>query len=473
MGPSGKSARRGTIGAKSGIVIILFSDLVGSTELLDRLGDDVAGGLRRKHFGLLRNAVSTHRGTEVKNLGDGLMATFPSAIDAVTCAIAMQQAVHRHGQQDPGLRVAMRIGLHAGEPLREHDDYFGSAVVLAKRLCDSAEGGDIIASELVQRIVEPRGFFRFEDRELPALKGGAIQPAASAVVWEPSDDAYSEITGDALPQPPEPQRRVPALIVTVAALVALTATVSVLVSNRDRAPQTAASSRASAGSGSPGGGGGFGSNSDVDVDDFDVDDFGWLNSLTGQAVITGTLSCSAPVPVPVRLEIELTQGDLERREKRTLQCDGKNPWAVVVGPFSDEDIGFDASLYAQGARGARLQDSSSLTLRSCLKIGTLDDDHLGPSAHGDVICGLAGDDTIEGGGGDDELRGFDGNDLIVGSRGDDQLTAGLGKDRILGGAGDDLLYGDAGRDVLRGGPGFDRCFPGDQSGKEVGCEALP
>ena len=75
---------------------LLFTDLVGSTELLGKLGDDEAERLRRVHFGLLREVAAAHGGEEVKNLGDGLMVAFASAVNAVGCAIGIQQAVHRH-----------------------------------------------------------------------------------------------------------------------------------------------------------------------------------------------------------------------------------------------------------------------------------------------------------------------------------------------------------------------------------------
>ena len=80
------------------IVTLLFTDLVGSTALLDELGDDEAERLRRVHFGLLRECRPSHAGQEVKSLGDGLMVAFPSAVDAVGCAIGIQQAVHRHNR---------------------------------------------------------------------------------------------------------------------------------------------------------------------------------------------------------------------------------------------------------------------------------------------------------------------------------------------------------------------------------------
>src|SRR2546421_1147985 len=85
-----------------GIVTLLFTDLVGSTELLERLGDDAAEHVRRTHFRLLREAVATRGGHEVKNLGDGLMVVFGSAIEAVARAVALQQAVDPYNETDDG-----------------------------------------------------------------------------------------------------------------------------------------------------------------------------------------------------------------------------------------------------------------------------------------------------------------------------------------------------------------------------------
>ena len=129
---------------------LLFTDLVGSTALLDELGDDEAERLRRVHFGLLRDVVTAHGGQEVKNLGDGLMVAFPSAVNAVSCAIGIQQAVHRHNARRGDDRLQVRVGLNVGEPIRDEGDYFGTPVVVAKRLCDTAEGGQILASGLVR-----------------------------------------------------------------------------------------------------------------------------------------------------------------------------------------------------------------------------------------------------------------------------------------------------------------------------------
>jgi len=172
--------------ASTGIVTFLFTDLVSSTEMLDRLGDDAAEVLHRTHFRLLRAAIASHGGQEVKSLGDGLMVVFSSVLDALTSAVAMQQAVHRHNQGEPEKQLSVRIGLHAGEPIRDEEDYFGTPVVIAKRLCDGAQGGQIIASQLVRGLIGSRGSFQFADLGPLALKGLSEPVAACEVLWEPA-----------------------------------------------------------------------------------------------------------------------------------------------------------------------------------------------------------------------------------------------------------------------------------------------
>jgi predicted ATPase/class 3 adenylate cyclase len=168
------------------IVTLLFTDLVGSTALLSQLGDDEAERLRRIHFGLLREVAMAHSGQEVKNLGDGLMVAFPSAVNAVGCAIEIQQAVHRHNARHADDRLQVRVGLNVGEPIRDEGDYFGTPVVVAKRLCDAADGGQILASELVRGLVGSRGGFDFRPGGPVALKGLPQPLAVCEIGWEPA-----------------------------------------------------------------------------------------------------------------------------------------------------------------------------------------------------------------------------------------------------------------------------------------------
>src|SRR5690348_659317 len=118
-------------------VTVVFTDLVGSTALLSRVGEATADQLRREHFGLLRAAILEHGGREVKNLGDGLMIAFDGVTGGLACAVAMQQAIAgRPADAEP---LAIRVAIAVGEAELEDGDYFGLPVVEAARLCASAE----------------------------------------------------------------------------------------------------------------------------------------------------------------------------------------------------------------------------------------------------------------------------------------------------------------------------------------------
>ncbi len=174
------------------IVTLLFTDLVGSTELYDRLGDESAEGLRRAHFRLLREALTERGGHEVKSVGDGLMVVFPSAVDAVSCAIAIQEAVARHNRRPQTLGLDVRIGLHAGEPILHEEDYFGSVVNAAKRLCDYASGGQILATDLVRGLAAGHTGLEFRSLGPVDLRGFNEPFVVSEVAWnEPTGTDFA------------------------------------------------------------------------------------------------------------------------------------------------------------------------------------------------------------------------------------------------------------------------------------------
>ncbi|HEV3233430.1 MAG TPA: AAA family ATPase [Candidatus Dormibacteraeota bacterium] len=170
----------------AGTVTLLFTDLVGSAGLIDQLGDESAELVRRTHFRLLRDAVKQHGGSEVKNLGDGLMVAFASAVDGLDCAITIQQTVSHHNASADASEqaLAVRIGLHIGEPIRDEDDYFGTSVAVAKRLCDQAGAGQVLVSQLVRALVGSRGGFQFTDLGPMALKGLADPVGVHELAWE-------------------------------------------------------------------------------------------------------------------------------------------------------------------------------------------------------------------------------------------------------------------------------------------------
>ena len=103
----------GAGGAGRSTAIVLFTDLVGSTELRSRLGENTAEELRHQHDAMVAGAVEASRGHLVKNLGDGIMATFTGASDAVGAAVAIQQALGRHNRSSAAA-LEVRIGISAG-----------------------------------------------------------------------------------------------------------------------------------------------------------------------------------------------------------------------------------------------------------------------------------------------------------------------------------------------------------------------
>src|SRR4051794_9090298 len=127
-------------------IAILFTDLVGSTELASALGRTRSDELRRDHFADLRDAIDLASGDEVKGLGDGLMAVFPSASAALHCAVAIHQGVARRNRLG-GPVLAVRVGAAVGDASNEGGDWYGPPVVEAARLCATAKGGEILISE--------------------------------------------------------------------------------------------------------------------------------------------------------------------------------------------------------------------------------------------------------------------------------------------------------------------------------------
>jgi len=156
--------------AAGGFCTILFTDVEGSTALTERLGDAKAREVLRNHELIVREALRAHGGAEVKAMGDGFMASFSSATRALECAIAMQRAFAAHDDEHPETPIRVRIGLNAGEPIAEDEDLFGTAVILAARIAAQAQGGEILASDVVRQLVAGKGFL-FADRGEVALRG--------------------------------------------------------------------------------------------------------------------------------------------------------------------------------------------------------------------------------------------------------------------------------------------------------------
>jgi class 3 adenylate cyclase/pimeloyl-ACP methyl ester carboxylesterase len=188
--------------AVGGFRTILFTDLVGHTSMMRRLGDDKGRGVLREHESITRNVLKQHGGSEVKTMGDGFMASFPSVTRAVECALALQQAFEQRnagstavGAQQlttdapetegasrsaapetptPGPTspepLHVRVGLNAGEPIEEDGDLFGEMVILAARIAAMAQGGEVLASMAVRELCAGKGFL-FADLGEHAMRG--------------------------------------------------------------------------------------------------------------------------------------------------------------------------------------------------------------------------------------------------------------------------------------------------------------
>jgi class 3 adenylate cyclase len=159
--------------APDGTVTIMFSDIEGSTEKTAALGDKAWMDVLREHNAIVREQIKANDGFEVKSEGDGFMVAFQSARKAVECAIAIQEALDARdgtvgapleegggaGGAAPGAGsgvepVRVRIGLHAGEVIKEGEDFFGRNVIMAARVASQACGGEILVSSVLKALME-------------------------------------------------------------------------------------------------------------------------------------------------------------------------------------------------------------------------------------------------------------------------------------------------------------------------------
>jgi class 3 adenylate cyclase len=154
------------------VITVLWTDIVGHTEMMQRLGDEKGRAVLREHERITRDVLKAHGGTEVKTMGDGFMASFGSVTKAVECAVALQRAFdeRNRGVGAPVEPLSIRVGLNAGEPIKEEGDLFGSTVILASRIAAKAEGGEILASDVVRGLCSGKGLL-FADRGEFVAKG--------------------------------------------------------------------------------------------------------------------------------------------------------------------------------------------------------------------------------------------------------------------------------------------------------------
>jgi class 3 adenylate cyclase len=172
-----------------GIATIVFTDMVGSTALRVRLGEEQANQLRRIHDQRLAARIEANGGRVLRAQGDGLVAVFPVASAALTAAVEMQQAIASYNCRPDALaEIRVRMGLSVGEVSWEDGDCFGLPMVEAARLEAAARGAQILCSDLVRAMARGRAGPAFRPVGFLELKGLPELLAACEVVWEPEPD---------------------------------------------------------------------------------------------------------------------------------------------------------------------------------------------------------------------------------------------------------------------------------------------
>lgn len=166
-------------------VVVMFTDLVGSTTLAERLGDATWHEVLASHRSLVRQCVGAHDGTEVGTQGDGFLVRFDTPDAAVSCAVALHQRMH-DARASGAFVPELRVGIHAGEAMADDNDLVGRVINLAARVSDAAGPGEILVTEPVADHLGPG--VALADRGLKPLKGFAQPRHLLAVVWAPTDE---------------------------------------------------------------------------------------------------------------------------------------------------------------------------------------------------------------------------------------------------------------------------------------------
>lgn len=169
-------------------VAIVFADVVGSTKLYELLGDLRARDMVAICIEVMRTATEQNRGTVIKTMGDEVMATFPTADDALNAAAQMQKQIVLH----PGLKVdeqavAIRIGCNFGPVVVENRDIFGSAVHTANRMTSQAKAGQIITTATMVEELSSEWRASVRQIDIATLKGRSSEVALYEVLWQTED----------------------------------------------------------------------------------------------------------------------------------------------------------------------------------------------------------------------------------------------------------------------------------------------
>ncbi|MGI9610975.1 MAG: nickel-binding protein [Acidimicrobiia bacterium] len=166
---------------------IVFTDMVDSTQMTQRLGDEEAMRRLRIHDSIIRTTLEGHDGREVKHTGDGILAVFDTTTAGIRGSIAIQNAFQIHNEEHPDEAIRVRIGISAGEPVAESSDLYGLAVNLAARICDYASPESVFVSNAVRELVAGKRF-EFSDAVMVEFKGFDDPMPVSQVLWNAAEE---------------------------------------------------------------------------------------------------------------------------------------------------------------------------------------------------------------------------------------------------------------------------------------------
>jgi class 3 adenylate cyclase len=166
-----------------GMLTVVFTDLEGSTEMLELLGENRWLEVMVEHNRLIRECVTAHGGEVVESQGDGFMITFASATAALRCAVETQRILARYNAENPAQRLQVRIGMHTGNVFQADQDFLGRAVVLAARITGRARGGEILVSEACRAYTRRLGGWHYGEPAELTLKGLASVERVYSLQW--------------------------------------------------------------------------------------------------------------------------------------------------------------------------------------------------------------------------------------------------------------------------------------------------
>jgi adenylate cyclase len=177
---------------------IMFADVVGSTRIYEVMGDLRARDMVLTCVEIMRSATEQNHGTVIKTIGDEIMATFPTANDALNAASRMQHDIRTHAElRVEGQPIAIRIGGHFGPVVLENRDIFGAAVHTANRMTSQAKAGQVMVTSAIVERLAPEWQSAVRQIDVATLKGKTSEDELYEVLWQ-KEDATSMLPAIAL-----------------------------------------------------------------------------------------------------------------------------------------------------------------------------------------------------------------------------------------------------------------------------------